>query len=116
MLPRTPRGRSPPRRRRGESVREVRELAAARRPSARSATRPTTCSPSSSQDFRARYPDVRVRVSGQNSAEVADAVRDGKLEAGLIALPIDDRGLDVAAAIDDEILYVSADPERVKSR
>ena len=29
------------------------------------------------QDFRRRHPDVRVRVVGQNSAEVADAVRDG---------------------------------------
>ena len=35
--------------------------------------------------------------SGQNSAEVADAVRDGDLEAGLVALPVDDRGLDVRA-------------------
>src|SRR5918912_957434 len=36
------------------------------------------------QDFRRRYPDVRVRVVGQNSAEVADAVREGELEAALI--------------------------------
>ena len=48
------------------------------------------------QDFRTRYPDVRVRLIGQNSSEVADAVRDGRLEAGLIVLPIDDRGLDIA--------------------
>ena len=34
------------------------------------------------QDFRQRYPTVRVRVVGQNSAEVADAVRDGRLEGG----------------------------------
>src|ERR687895_2174993 len=44
------------------------------------------------QDFRARHPSVRVRVVGQNSAEVADAVRDGHLEGGLIALPIEDHG------------------------
>ena len=30
------------------------------------------------QDFRTRHPDVRVRAVGQNSAEVADAVRDGQ--------------------------------------
>src|SRR3954464_7341531 len=65
------------------------------------------------QDFRTRYPNVRVRLIGQNSSEVADAVRDGHLEAGLIVLPIDDRGLDVEPAIDDELLYLSADPERV---
>jgi DNA-binding transcriptional LysR family regulator len=64
------------------------------------------------QDFRQRYPEVRVRILGQNSAEVADAVRDGDLEAGLVALPIDDRGLDVRPAMREEQLYISADPKR----
>src|SRR5688572_18346840 len=41
------------------------------------------------QDFRARHPEVRVRAVGQNSAEVADAGRDGRLEAGLVFLPVD---------------------------
>jgi DNA-binding transcriptional LysR family regulator len=66
------------------------------------------------QDFRKRYPRVRVRVVGQNSAEVADAVRDGHLEAGLVVLPVDDRGLDVRPAFEEELLYLSADPERVR--
>ena len=65
------------------------------------------------QDFRRRHPDVRVRVVGQNSVEVADAVRDGTLEAGLIALPVDDRGLELRPSIREEIHYVSADPARV---
>jgi DNA-binding transcriptional LysR family regulator len=65
------------------------------------------------QDFRTQYPNVRVRAIGQNSAEVADAVRDGQLEAGLVALPIDDRGLDVRPAMREEVLYVSADAERL---
>jgi DNA-binding transcriptional LysR family regulator len=65
------------------------------------------------QDFRTRHPNVRVRAIGQNSAEVADAVREGQLEAGLVALPIDDRGLDVKPAMREELLYVSADPERL---
>src|SRR3954468_24184947 len=47
------------------------------------------------QDFRARYPGVRIRVVGQNSAEVADAGRNGELEAALIVLPVEDAGLDV---------------------
>jgi DNA-binding transcriptional LysR family regulator len=67
------------------------------------------------QDFRARYPGVRLRLLGQNSSEVADAVREGRLEAGLVLLPIDDRGLDVRSTIQEEIHYVSADPERLKS-
>ena len=66
------------------------------------------------QDFRRRYPDVRVRVVGQNSAEVADAIREGSLEAGLIALPIDDRGLEVRPSISEENHYVSASPQRLK--
>jgi DNA-binding transcriptional LysR family regulator len=66
------------------------------------------------QDFRTQYPQVRVRAIGQNSAEVADAVRDGQLEAGLVALPIDDRGLDVQPAMREEVLYISADPEHLK--
>jgi DNA-binding transcriptional LysR family regulator len=65
------------------------------------------------QDFRTQYPNVRVRAIGQNSAEVADAVRDGQLEAGLVALPIDDRGLDVRPAMREDVLYVSADAERL---
>ncbi len=65
------------------------------------------------QDFRRRYPDVRVRVVGQNSAEVADAVREGELEAGLIALPVDDGGLEVRPSIREENHYVSASPQRL---
>jgi DNA-binding transcriptional LysR family regulator len=66
------------------------------------------------QDFRRQHPNVRVRVVGQNSAEVADAVRDGHLEAGLVVLPVDDRGLDVRPAMQEELLYVSAEPRRTR--
>jgi DNA-binding transcriptional LysR family regulator len=65
------------------------------------------------EDFRSRHPNVRVRAVGQNSAEVADAVREGDLEAGLVALPVDDRGLDVRPAMREEVLYVSADADRL---
>jgi DNA-binding transcriptional LysR family regulator len=66
------------------------------------------------QDFRRRHPDVRVRVVGQNSVEVADAVREGTLEAGLVALPIDDGGLEVRPSIREENHYVSASPQRTE--
>src|SRR5687768_8091007 len=65
------------------------------------------------EDFRSRHPSVRVRAIGQNSAEVADEVREGRLEAGLVMLPIDDRGLDVRPAMREEQLYVSADRSRL---
>ena len=44
-------------------------------------------------DFRRKYPDVRLRLVGLNSSEVADQVRDATLEAGLIVLPVDDAGM-----------------------
>jgi DNA-binding transcriptional LysR family regulator len=66
------------------------------------------------QDFRARHPGVRVRAIGQNSAEVADAVREGQLEAGLVVLPIEDHGLHVRPVLREELLYVSADPEQIE--
>ena len=64
------------------------------------------------EDFRRRHPQVRIRVIGQNSAEVADEVREGRLEAGLVALPIDDRGLDVTPALQEQLHYVSSDEAR----
>jgi DNA-binding transcriptional LysR family regulator len=67
------------------------------------------------EEFRHRYPNVRVRVVGQNSVEVADAIRDGEIEAGLVALPVDDRGLEVRPAFREEIHYVSADPDHVRT-
>jgi DNA-binding transcriptional LysR family regulator len=98
----------------GDSVREVRELAAGTATFGTFGNAPYYLLSDLVQDFRKRYPNVRVRLIGQNSSEVADAVRDGHLEAGLIVLPIDDRGLDVEPAIDDELLYLSADPERTR--
>jgi DNA-binding transcriptional LysR family regulator len=65
-------------------------------------------------EFRRRHPGVRVRVVGQNSSEVVEAVRDGELEAGMIALPIDDRGLDVEPIMRDEIVYASIEPSHVR--
>src|SRR4051794_16897238 len=66
-------------------------------------------------DFRRRHPDVRVRVVGQNSAQVAEAVHGGELEAGAVALPIDDRGLEVTPVLHDELVYVSTARGRLRS-
>ena len=65
------------------------------------------------EDFVRRHPQVAVRVVGENSVQLAEAVRAGRLEAGLVALPIDDEGLEVGAAIAEfEVVYASADPDR----
>ncbi|MDX6659033.1 MAG: hypothetical protein QOH62_3826 [Solirubrobacteraceae bacterium] len=67
-------------------------------------------------DFRKRHPNVRIRLLGLNSAEVVDALRSGDLEAGMVALPIDDRGLDVRPITRDEIVYASTDPARLRGK
>jgi DNA-binding transcriptional LysR family regulator len=59
-----------------------------------------------------RHPLVGVRLIGQNSVEVADAIREGTLEAGLAVLPVDGAGLDIEPVIRDEVLYATADAER----
>jgi DNA-binding transcriptional LysR family regulator len=65
-------------------------------------------------DFRSRHPSVRLRLVGQNSSEVAEDVRRGRLEAGLVVLPVDDEALEIRPARREEVVYVSRDPERVR--
>jgi DNA-binding transcriptional LysR family regulator len=65
-------------------------------------------------DFRGRHPGVSLRLVGQNSSEVAEDVRRGRLEAALVVLPVDDEGLEVRPARREEVVYVSRDPEHVR--
>ena len=61
------------------------------------------------EDFARRHPQVAIRVVGENSSQLADAVRAGRLEAALVALPIDDDGLEVSPAIAQfEVVYATA--------
>jgi DNA-binding transcriptional LysR family regulator len=64
--------------------------------------------------FLERYPKVSIRLVGHNSSVIVDRVRRGELEAGLIVLPVDDDKLDVRPIVRDEVLYVSAHPERTR--
>jgi DNA-binding transcriptional LysR family regulator len=64
--------------------------------------------------FLRRHPNVSLRLVGQNSSVIADRVRRGELEAGFLILPIDDDKLDVRPIVRDEVVYVSADPERTR--
>jgi len=62
-------------------------------------------------EFRRRYPRVRVHIAGLNSSEVADAVRSGEMEAGLVQLPVDARELNVTPTVFiDENVFLSAKP------
>ncbi|RKQ93006.1 LysR family transcriptional regulator [Solirubrobacter pauli] len=64
--------------------------------------------------FLRAHPDVSLRFVGLNSSVIADRVREGELEAALVVLPIDDDRLDVRPIVRDEVVYVSADPERTR--
>jgi len=64
--------------------------------------------------FTDRYPGVRLRIVGLNSSAVADDVRAGRLEAGLVVLPADAEGLLIQPALRDEVLYTSGHAHRVR--
>jgi DNA-binding transcriptional LysR family regulator len=65
-------------------------------------------------EFRSLHPNVRVRIVGLNSSEVAESVRRGELEAGLVQLPIDDHQLRVSPPVlTDEVVFASAYPDHV---
>ena len=64
--------------------------------------------------FLRRHPDLSVRLVGRNSSAIVERVRRGELEAGVVVLPIDDDKLDVRPIVRDEVLYVSAFPERTR--
>ena len=66
-------------------------------------------------DIRQRFPSARLELVGQNSTEVIEAVRRGRLEAALVALPVDDQALQIRPVVRDEVVYVTADPERARS-
>ncbi len=66
-------------------------------------------------DVLERYPGVRVEIIGQNSSEVLEDLRRGRIEAALIAAPPTNEGLEVRPVARDELVYVSADPGRTAS-
>ena len=64
----------------------------------------------------ARHPGVRVELVGQNSVDVVEDLRRGRIEAAIIAVPqVSSEGMEVIPVARDELVYVSADPERLRS-
>lgn len=67
-------------------------------------------------DVLARYPGVRVELVGQNSTEVADELRRGRLEAAMLAVStVSDEGMTVTPVAREELVYISADPTRLET-
>lgn len=66
-------------------------------------------------DVLERHPGVKIELVGQNSTEILEHLRRGSLEAALIALPAEDEGdMAVSMVMRDELMYVSADPQRLR--
>lgn len=68
------------------------------------------------QTFHSRYPGVQVRLIGQNSVRVAEAVTNGDIEAGVVVLPVDVSALDVRPLLRDEVVLVTREPQRYGTR
>jgi DNA-binding transcriptional LysR family regulator len=67
-------------------------------------------------DVLERHPGVRVELIGQNSTEVQEDLRRGRIAAAMIAVPaVTSEGMTVTPVARDELVYVSADPEHVRS-
>src|SRR5918994_1896538 len=67
-------------------------------------------------DVLERYPGVRVELIGQHSNEVQEQLRRGRLEAAMIAVTsVESEGMTVIPVARDELVYISADPERLTS-
>ena len=62
--------------------------------------------------FVSANPRARLRVEGRNSSTTAEAVRSGELDAAVVALPVDETGLDVRPLFTSEVFYVSATADR----
>lgn len=63
--------------------------------------------------FHEAHPQVRTRMVGLNSVQVAGEVAAGTLEAGLVVLPVATEGLIVTPLVRDEVMFVSSDPARL---
>ncbi len=65
-------------------------------------------------DVLERHPGVRVELVGQNSSDVVEDLRRGRIEAAMLAVPrVTGEGLTVTPVARDELVYVSADPDRL---
>ena len=65
-------------------------------------------------DVLQRHPGVRVELVGQNSTDVHEHLRRGRIEAAMIAVPaVASEGMSVTPVARDELVYVSNDLDRV---
>ncbi len=67
-------------------------------------------------DVLARHPGVRVELVGQNSTDVQEDLRRGRIEAAMIAVPtVSSEGMQVKPVARDELVYISTNQETLRS-
>lgn len=67
-------------------------------------------------DVLERHPGVRVELVGQNSTDVMEQLRRGRLEAAMIAIPqVESEGMVVTPVATDELVYISTDHDRLQN-
>lgn len=60
-------------------------------------------------DVLQRYPGVRVELVGQNSTEVAEDLRRGRLEAAMLAVSgVESEGIQITPVAREELVFISA--------
>ena len=60
---------------------------------------------------------MRVELIGQNSSDVQEQLRRGYIEAAMIAMPqVRSEGMAVTPVATDELVFVSADPAKLRHR
>lgn len=62
------------------------------------------------QSFHSEHPGISLRLLGQNSAEVVHLVASGRVDVGIVVLPVDDSNLSVSPLMRDEVLFATASP------
>jgi DNA-binding transcriptional LysR family regulator len=72
------------------------------------ATASTYLLPSVLADFRARYPQVEVRVVTGNSQDLSRDVQSNKLDLALVTLPVRSRGLSTTVLFSDVLVGIAA--------
>lgn len=66
-------------------------------------------------DLVSRHPGLRVELVGQNSIAVREELRRGRIEAAMIAVHgLVGEGLEVRPVARDELVYISADPDKLR--
>ncbi|MGB1110746.1 MAG: LysR family transcriptional regulator [Gammaproteobacteria bacterium] len=57
--------------------------------------------------FQASHPGLRFQLTEAGSREIANEVADGRMELGLVTLPVQARDLEVTPLVDDRIVLVA---------